>query len=468
MKIRLVFFLLISCTTCLSQQLIVSPYIQPGNAPTLDREEKVIIWQTDSIPASFTVEYGSSRLYNKSALAKATPLYLGTSQTILYRTILPNLSFDQEYQYRVSINGKPVAEASFATRSTKPSSRFVVFGDCGVGTAAEAKIAYQAYMQKPQFVLTTGDNVYSRGRVSEYLKNYFPFFNGTASSPQTGAPLLRSIPFYHAIGNHDIYADNLATYPDGLAFFYYFDLPRNAPAFQRLVTAKGRPEQLDSFKKATADRYPNMGNYSFDNGNVHIICIDSNPYVYPFENDFLTWLENDLKNSKAKWKIVAFHHPGFNSSRVHYDAQWMRVLSPVFERSGVDLVLSGHVHNYQRSYPLKFLPKLNNAGKPKIDSTGRVDGKFILDKNFDGKRKTRPDGVVYIVTGAGGAGLYDTAFSNKPKLWAHEPEANWVPFTVKLISHVHSYSLIETNRDQLNFRQFDVEGRLLDQIRIKK
>ncbi len=146
----------------------------------------------------------------------------------------------------------------------------------------------------------------------------------------------------------------------------------------------------------------------------------------------------------------------------------MRVLSPVFERSGVDLVLNGHVHNYQRSYPLKFLPKQNNAGKPLIDSTGRVDGKFILDKNFDGKRKTRPDGVVYIVTGAGGAGLYDTAFSNKPRLWAHEPEANWVPFTVKLISHVHSYSLIETSRDQLTFQQFDVEGRLLDQIRIKK
>jgi len=43
MKIRLLFFSLISCITCLSQQLILSPYIQPGNAPTLNREEKVII-----------------------------------------------------------------------------------------------------------------------------------------------------------------------------------------------------------------------------------------------------------------------------------------------------------------------------------------------------------------------------------------------------------------------------------------
>ncbi|MFN2456891.1 MAG: metallophosphoesterase [Chitinophagaceae bacterium] len=468
MKMRLLFISLISCTTCLSQQLIVTPYIQPGNAPTLNKEEKVIIWQTDSIPASFTVEYGSSRRYNKSALVKATMLNFGNSYPLIYRAILPDLSFDEEYYYRVSMNGRPVAESSFTTRSAKFSSRFVVFGDCGIGTAAEAQIAYRAYLSKPQFVLITGDNVYSRGRVSEYLKYYFPYFNNTGSSPQTGAPLMRSVPIYLAVGNHDVYAADLGTYPDGLGYFYYFDLPLNAPAFQRMVTAKGRPEQLDSFRKATEGRYPNMANYSFDHGNVHIACIDSNPYVHPFETDFLTWLENDLKNSKAKWKIVAFHHPGFHSSNAHYNAQWMRVLSPVFERSAVDLVLNGHVHNYQRSYPLKFNPKLNAAGKALIDSTGRVDGKFILDKYFDGKRRMKPDGVVYIVTGAGGAGLYDTAFSNKPNLWAHEPEANWVPFTVKLISHVYSYSLIETSTDQLIFQQLDVEGRLLDRIRIKK
>ncbi len=50
---------------------------------------------------------------------------------------------------------------------------------------------------------------------------------------------MRAVPFYHAIGNHDVYESDLGTYPDGLAFFYYFDLPRNAPAFKRLVTPKG-------------------------------------------------------------------------------------------------------------------------------------------------------------------------------------------------------------------------------------
>ena len=179
-------------------------------------------------------------------------------------------------------------------------------------------------------------------------------------------------------------------------------------------------------------------------------------------------MENDLKNSRATWKIVAFHHPRFNSSRAHYDAQWMRVLSPVFERSGVDMVLNGHVHNYQRSYPLKFEPKRNAAGNAVIDTTGRVDGKFTLDREFDGKKKTRPNGVLYIVTGAGGAGLYDTAFSNKPEMWKHEPAENWVPFTVKLISNVHSFSVIETRQRRLTLRQIDVKGNLLDKIDITK
>jgi hypothetical protein len=343
-----------------------------------------------------------------------------------------------------------------------------VFGDCGIGTAAQAKVAYQTALIKPQFVLIAGDNVYQRGRVSEYLKYYFPYFNGTETSPEKGAPLMRSVPFYVAVGNHDVAAADLITYPDGLAYFYYFDHPLNAPAFKQTVTARGTPEQLAAFKKASESRYPNMANYSFDHGNVHIVCIDANIYVQPFEQDFLNWLENDLKSSKAKWKIVNYHQPGFNSSNAHYSQQWMRVLSPVFERSGVDLVLNGHVHNYQRSHPLRFAPNLDAAGKPVIDSTGKVDGKFTLDTRFDGKENKKPDGVIYIVTGAAGAGLYDTSFSNKPSRWVHLPESNWVPFTARFISHVHSFSTIETKTNRLTFKQLDADGNLLDEIKIKK
>lgn len=76
MKLRLLSLLIILSGQCLSQQIQVTPYIQPGNAPTLSREEKVIIWQTDSLPASFTVEYGTNKRYNQSATVKSTSLDL--------------------------------------------------------------------------------------------------------------------------------------------------------------------------------------------------------------------------------------------------------------------------------------------------------------------------------------------------------------------------------------------------------
>ena len=175
---------------CLSQTIQVRPYIQPGNAPTLLREEKVIIWQTDSLPGSFTVEYGTNKRYKQLATVSSAPLDLQNAHPIIYRATLPDLKFNEKYHYRVKLNNNVVATASFRTRPIKSSSRFVVFGDCGIGTAAEARIAYQTYLQKPEFVLITGDNVYQRGRVSEYLKNYFPYFNATEASPATGAPLM--------------------------------------------------------------------------------------------------------------------------------------------------------------------------------------------------------------------------------------------------------------------------------------
>lgn len=465
---RFIIFFLISSIPAISQHVLVMPYIQPGNASSLSKEEKVIIWQTDSIATSFTVEFGTDQNYSHSAPVNPTPLTLGTSKTILYRAVLKDLLLDHSYNYRVNQNGKPLLQSQFLTRSTKQSSRFVVFGDCGAGTPGEAQIAYQASLKTPEFILITGDNVYSRGRVSEYLRNYFPYFNSVKASPETGAPLMRSVPFYLSIGNHDVAASNLSTYPDGLAFYYYFDLPLNAPAFPRTVKPTGSPEQLQAFKQAVGSRFPNMANYSFDHGNVHIVCIDANQYVHPFDKELLEWVETDLKKSKASWKMVAFHHPGFNSSNAHYDAQWMRVLSPIFEQCKVDIVLNGHVHNYQRSHPLQFEPNRDLNGNYIIDSTGRVNGRFTLDKKFDGKIKTQAKGLLYIVTGAGGAGLYDTVMTDKPELWKHEPKENWVPFTARLISNVHSFSVIETQGKQLTLQQIDAKGNLLDEIKISK
>lgn len=454
-----------------AQQLLVPPYLQPGNASSLTKEQKVIIWQTDSVAANFLVECTPTGTPGKPIKAKpvVTKLHLLNKTTLLYRATLTGLKPDQAYKYTVSLNGKTIAETKFETRTKKPQTRFVVFGDCGAGTMQQAEIAFQVYQQKPQFILLTGDMVYNNGRELEYRHRFFPYYLAPEPIPYKGAPLMNSIPFYMLLGNHDTYSANLSKYPDGLAYFYYTDLPRNAPVTSLTVTPTGDQQLVNAFKKNNAPRFPVTANYSFDHGNVHITCLDANDYVNPLDPILVEWLRNDIGNSKADWKIVAYHHPGFNSSKAHYNQQWMRLLSPLLEELGVNLVLTGHVHNYQRSVPLKFNPKKDETGtRFVISAEGRVDGVFTLDTSFDGITNTKPDGIIYIVTGAGGASLYDKEFGSNPELWKHDPPENWVPFTAKMITDKHSFTLIETNGTLLTLKQIDTSGNTLDEIRITR
>ncbi len=460
-------------TVC-AQKILVTPYIQPGNAPSLSKEQKVVIWQTDSVPGNFKVDFGTGPSLEqtpKLMTAKVTfvELKFPGKTTLLYRATLTGLQFDMEYTYRVSQGTEVIASNTFATRTKKASTRFVAFGDCGTGSPQQAEIAYRVFERKPQFVLVTGDNVYSSGLEREYRARFFPAYASVKASPQTGAPLMQSIPFYMLVGNHDVQAWKLDKFPDGLAFFYYNDLPMNAPKPEYTVEAVGDPKTIKAFEKATEGRYPKIANYSFDNGNVHIVCLDANSYTNTLDFAMVEWLRSDLGRSKADWKIVSFHQPGFNSSNSHYDYQSMRLLSPLLEELKVDLVLSGHVHNYQRTVPLKFEPKKDSTGERYvIERGGRINGVFTMDQKFDGVTNTKPEGIIYIVTGAGGAGLYDAAISGKPELWKHEPAENWVPFTTKLISDVHSYTLIETEGKKLTLKQYDLKDKEIDSMVMTK
>jgi len=470
MRIILSFLFCIVPVLLPAQTILVQPYIQPGNAATFSKEQKVLIWQTDSVPGNFRVTYqlkGSDKV--QEAKLSHNTLHVSNKTTRLYRATLSKLKFDTVYTYEVKLNGTALATHSFSARSKKSETRFAVLGDFGGGTSQEALIAYQIYLHKPQFVLTTGDNVYQNGREAEYRTNLFPHYLAKENDPMKGVSLMNTIPFYMLLGNHDVRSENLDKYPDGMAYFYYSDLPLNAPLTQQTCPVTGTPDRVKEFRKNTKPRFPRMANFSFDYGNVHITCLDANDYVSPLDPMLIAWMKEDIGQSRADWKIVAFHHPGFNSSEAHYDAQLMRLYAPLFETLKVDLVLTGHVHNYQRSVPLLFAPKKNEAGDQYIISpAGRVDGAFTLDTRFDGESNTTPNGIIYIVTGAGGATLYDPAMSQKPELWKRDAKENWVPFTHKLISHIHSFTWIETKEKKLTLQQVDLYGNVLDQIKITK
>ncbi|MBK5279510.1 MAG: metallophosphoesterase family protein [Bacteroidia bacterium] len=465
-------FLTVFFSTAYAQEILVPPYLQPGNSPNLRKEGKVIIWQTDSIPGNYKVECSQvSAASAKPIVAKANSvkLRLSNKTTFLYRANLSGLDFDATYSYQVGLNGNTIYKGSFETRTKKPKTRFAVFGDCGVGSPEQAKVAYQIFQQKPQFALLTGDLVYSYGRELEYRKRFFPYYLAPEAIPEKGAPLMNSIPFYMMAGNHDVYSADFTKYPDGLAYFYYSDLPLNAPIPTATVEAIGDTETVKVFKKNTSPRFPRITNYSFDYGNVHVAVLDANSYVNPVDHALVNWLMNDMRLSKADWKILAYHQPAFNSSLRHYDYQIMRVLAPITEKLGIDLVLTGHVHSYQRTVPLRFSPEMGATdNRYTIAENGRVNGEFKLDTLFNGKSNTKADGIIYVTTGAGGAALYDTEISEKPELWKKGPPENWAPYTAKLVSDRHSFTMIETDGAKLTLKQMDVDGKVFDEIAITK
>ena len=234
-------YLLFSAQILEAQELLVKPYLQPGNASTLAKEEKVLIWQTDSVPANYTVQASLQNFTSSAKIIKAkasnVELKLKGKTTLLYRAVLKGLSFDTVYYYKVMMNEKIIAHDTFRTRTKKPFTRFVALGDFGAGTPQQAAIASLIAQQKPQFLVTTGDNVYPNGLEEEYRTNLFPYYLSPA--PNRGAALMSKIPFYMVLGNHDVRADSLDKNPGTFAYFYYSDLPLNAPLTERAVTIKG-------------------------------------------------------------------------------------------------------------------------------------------------------------------------------------------------------------------------------------
>jgi acid phosphatase type 7 len=361
------------------------------------------------------------------------------------------------------------AATARAPKSAGQAYRFVAFGDCGAGSKDQKPLARRAFVSQPDFVMIPGDIVYDRGLIVDYRKKFWPVYNADGPG-EAGVPLIRSVPFMAAPGNHDLATRDLDKYPDSLAYYLFWDQPLNGP-----IGAEGGPlvpaltasdANRRAFMEAAGDAYPRMANFSFDYGNAHWTILDSNPYVNWTDPDLKSWVASDLAGAQnATWRFVTFHHPGFNSSRAHYEDQQMRLLAPVFEAGKVDIVFAGHVHNYQRSFPLKFKPDNNGTllvgGRDNKAVRGRlVNGQWQLDKSFDGRTDTTPNGIIYVITGAGGQHLYNPEQTGDPD--------SWQKFTDKFFSTVYSLTVADVDGKTLTIRQVAADGQELDHFTITK
>jgi hypothetical protein len=213
--------------------------------------------------------------------------------------------------------------------------------------------------------------------------------------------------------------------------FFTGPVPLNGPRFwagqRNTVALKGDPQRQRAFLSAAGVNYPRASQYSFDFGNSHWTMLDTwNPNVDWNDSRLRTWLARDLAVAReATWKFIGCYFSPFNSARGNAPheredfpkAQKMRMASDLFEQGGVSIVFSGYFHGYQRSYPLKYRVKADRRRQPAREVASVVEGDLLLDREFDGTTRTRPHGVLYVVTGGGGATLHNPEQTSQPSTW---------------------------------------------------
>jgi len=480
-------FLLASCAWADNQNedFVVKPYLQLGNNPHLSKPEKLdVCWFARGNTDNWTVESrseGGEEWKKKTWKKNKQPTQAVVENSVpskvySFDATIDGLTPGAKFEYRVLKNGTEVfKEHSTARKNEHQAFRFVAFGDMGANTEGQKKIAFQIYQNKPDFIVFLGDIVYWNGLLTEYYEKFFPIYTTAKPSAEVGAPILSTSTCFGVLGNHDIAlsdkdsqdAVNLDKFGDNaLAFYKIWSEPLNGPLTDWHQTSttkvKGTDEKIKQFLESTGNKFPRMANYSYDYGNSHWLVLDANPYMDWTNESLRHWVEKDLASAKnAKWKFVCFHQPGFNFDITHYSEQRMRLLSDIFEKTGVDVVFAGHAHDYQRSFPLHFKPKTDESGKlvpPGKD--GKVAGELQTDSEYEGNKDTHPKGVIYIVSGAGGAKLYGPITEKDPNIKRD--------FTDKFVSNTHSFTVCDLNDSLLDVKQISAEGNTIDEFKIDK
>jgi hypothetical protein len=451
---------------------MVPPMVQIGtDASRFDCVEIMFFAHTEN--HGFTVKAFSDRQLAVSEPVE-TPICLeGVPPHRRYSYTVSGLKSGEKFKYWVIFGGKVVFEAESRARMTEMTAhRVVIVGDTGNGSVESTRIAHRIYADyKPDLLSITGDVVYMHGRASEYLRRFLPVYNARTADPGVGAPLLSQVLSFTSLGNHCVGKTEyfltplIDDFPDLHAYFMYWSLPLNGPlvdprAPKNIPELRGSEDRIKRFLNVAGERFPRMGNYSFDDGGVHWLVLDANAYMDWTMKELRDFVENDLIAAQsARWRFVNFHQPGFSSNPKHGQEKRMRLLADLFQKYNVHLVFNGHCHYYERSFPLKFTVDVQPDGSV-IDKDGYVGGTFALDKTFDGKTVTKPDGVIYITTGAGGAKLDPSGI--------HWRKEDWKPFTDKLIGDRHSFTVCDVEEDKLTLRQIDMKGEEIDRFVITR
>ncbi len=356
-----------------SPQAAVSrgPYLQQNHAAGI-----TLRWRTN-LPTDSVVWTSTTQGTLAIAATNATP-------TTEHEVALTGLPADTKYFYAVGSTADGMLAGNDPTfffltapvPGTDRPTRIWVLGDCG-RTGAAPQSVRDAYFNSSSYrfndiFLLLGDNAYDSGLDTEYQNAIF----------NTYPTILRQSPVWSCLGNHETAQASSGTYA-GVAYFDIFSFPTNA--------------EVGGYPSGT-ERY-----FSWEYGNIHFISLDTQTTDANLRTNMLTWLDNDLAANTRRWTIAVWHHPAYTKGSHNSDAEeqliWARTnLVPKLESAGVDLVLSGHSHSYERS---KFIdgfyatPTFANSGTFKNNGSGQ-------DANAYTKNSGSHNGTVYAVPGSAG------------------------------------------------------------------
>ena len=211
--------------------------------------------------------------------------------------------------------------------------------------------------------LTTGDNAYRSGSNEQFQKGFFEPYK----------TILRNTPVWPVYGNHDARRR---------VFFDIFSFPTKA----------------ESGGVASATEHY----YSFDYANIHFVVLDTQDSDHDMNAEMLTWLKKDLQATKQQWLLAFFHHPPYTKGSHDSDdsgdsggrlISTRKNILPLLEQAGVDVVLSGHSHMYERSELIGCHYGESSSFNPNLI---RQKGKY----SKQGNKISKNSGTIYTVIGS--------------------------------------------------------------------
>ena len=365
--------------------VVRGPYLQMGGP-----SNAIVRWRTD-VPTDSRVQYGTNF---SNALPRSV---INTNRTTEHVVQLTNLNPATKYFYSVgATNGQVLTHSNlfFVTSppvGTRKPTRLWVLGDSGTANAYAANVR-DSYLRlaergRADLCLMLGDNAYATGTDEEYQAAVFDMYPA----------VLQNMFLWPAVGNHDTaFSREALHYP----YLDIFSLPT-------VGESGGLPSGTEKY-------------YAFDYANIHFICLDSMTSDVTTHSAMLTWLQNDLAATTQDWIIVYFHHPPYTKGSHDSDREWeliqMRTnVVPLLEAAGVDLVLCGHSHSYERSYLLDGHYGHSSTFTDAMmldDGNGRTNGTGAYRKSHG---IAANQGTVYAV--AGSSGQTDYGPLNHPAMY---------------------------------------------------